>query len=230
VIASAPLVIPSGSPPPGTPYSQRESDANRRLLEANGLGGGPEAWRRAVRSVHPPLRAAAYQLLAEAAAGEDLALFEQGLADPDGATRAWAALGLERLRPGAGLEVLRQLAGEPPDFAEYGPLIAADALARLGDAAGLETLVHADATFDERVPVVQRLFWLARLGRPEIWPLYERALGEGIAVRELALMQLRELDTPEAVRVVERYVAAHPADAAETASARAFLAQRKPSP
>jgi hypothetical protein len=229
VISSSPIVISSGSPPPGTPFSQREADANRRLLEANGHGGGADAWRRAVGSEHAPLRAAAYQLLAEDPAAEDLALFEHGLGDPDGAARAWAALGLEQLRPGAGRAALLQLAGEAPEFAEYGPLIAAAALARLGDPAGLATVLRADAGFDERAPVVQRLFWFARLGCSEIWPLYERALGDAPAVRELAMTQLRELGVPEAVQVVERFVAAHPADAPATASARAFLAEREAS-
>jgi HEAT repeat protein len=228
VSSSAPIVIPSGSPPPGTPFSQHEAAAHRTLLEANGQGGGPEGWRSATRSEHPALRAAAYQLLAEDAAAEDLALFEHGLGDPDGAARAWAAFGLERLRPGAGRATLLQLAGEALEFAQYGPLIAAAALARLGDPAGLATVVRADATFDERIPVVQRLFWFARLGCPEVWPLYERALGEGPAIRELAMMQLRELGSPAAVRVVEHHVAAHPADAAATASGRAFLAEREP--
>lgn len=223
------IVIPSGSPPTGTPFSQREATAHRQLLEVNGHGGGPEVWRRAAQSDHPSLRAAAYQLLAENAATEDLALFERGLVDPDGATRAWAAFGLERLRAGVGRSVLLELTRRAPDFAEYGPLIAADVLARLGDPAGLATVVRADATFDERIPVVQRLFWFARLERPEIWPLYERALRDEPAVRELAITQLRELGSPEAVQIVKRYVATHPGDTVATASARAFLAERESS-
>jgi hypothetical protein len=221
VSTSPSIVISSSSPPPGTPFSQREAHAHRQLLEANGYGAEPAAWRRATCDEHPSLRAAGYQLLADEAAAEDLALFERGLRDPDGATRAWAALGAERVHPGAGRPVLLELAGGVPQFAEYGPLIAAAALARLGDPAGLPTVVRADAAFDERIPVVQRLFWFGRLGWPEIWPLYERALGDEPAVRELAMAQLRELGSIEAVQVVERYVASHPADAAP--SARAFL-------
>lgn len=220
-----PIVIPSGSPPPGTPFSQRESAAHRLLLDANGYGGA--GVRQAIRADDATLRAAAYQLLADASAADDAAIFDQGLRDSDGAVRAWAALGLERLRPGAGRPVLRQLAAGKLEFGDYAPLIAADALARLGDPAGLPTLSRADA-LDEPLAVLQRVFWFARLGSAEVWPRYERALASGGAARELALLQLRELASRDAVRVIERYVAAHPADAEDTASARAILAELAP--
>lgn len=221
-----PIVIPTGSPPAGTPFSQRESAGHRLLLEANGYGGATGV-RQALRADDATLRAAAYQLVADASTPDDASIFEQGLRDPDGAVRAWAALGLDRLRPGAGRPVLRQLAADKLTFGDYAPLIAADALARLGDPAGLPTLARADA-LDEPLAVLQRVFWFARLGCAEVWPRYERALAGGDAARELALLQLRELATPDAVRVIERFVTAHPADAEDTASARAVLAELQP--
>lgn len=156
--------------------------------------------------------------------------FERGLADDDLAARAWAAFGLERVRPGAGRATLRALADGPIEFAEYGALLAAAALARLGDATAFATIARADAEFDERVPVVQRLYWFGRLGVDEVWPLYAEALDDDApGVRELALLQLRELASAPARAVIERFIASRPEDDEQTAAARAVLQRIRPS-
>jgi hypothetical protein len=225
-VTAGSIVLTSQPAPPGTPFVERELVTARSMLEANGYAAEPAAWRRAAGSDEPSLRAFAFQLLAEGAADGDAARFERALGDRDGAVRAWAAFGLERIRPGAGRPALHELAGAPIEFADYGPLIAAAALARLGDPSGFATLVRAEAEPAMRVPVVQRLMWFAAHDVEAVWPAYARALEGAPVVRELAIMQLRELDQPRAREVLEAFVAAHPAGDPSTAGARAVLAQR----
>ncbi len=222
-----PVVIASGSPPAGTPYAAREAALSQHLLEHNGFAVSRMGTLRATESAHPALRVAAFHLLAETPLDEDRELFRHALSDREGAVRAWAAFGLERLSPGAGAPTLRALAAEPLQFAEYGPLIAAAALARLGDAAGLPAIQAAMSNTDEPVAVVQRLYWFAPLGREELWPLYERALEDARpGVRPLALLQLRQLAAPKATAVLERFAASLPADAPESLALRELLAER----
>src|SRR6188474_3550340 len=127
------IVIPSVPIPPGTPFSEREAVVHRGLLRVNGYASAPADDRAATASRQPALRAAAFALLARAPVADDLARFAQGAADPDPAVRAFAAFGLERLEPGRGAPVLREIAARDAEFGDYGPLIAAALLARLGD-------------------------------------------------------------------------------------------------
>lgn len=225
----ASIVISSKPTPPGTRFSERDVVTARSMLEANGFTADPAGWRRATECDEPSLRALGFQLLAEHADDVDPAVFERGVADRDGAVRAWAAFGLERLRPGAGRPVLAQLAARPIEFAEYGPLVAATALARLGDPSAFATLVRAEAEPTMRVPVVQRLYWFAKHDLDEVWAAYARALDDTQVLRDLAILQLRELDAPGARAVLDAFVASHPPDAPVTAGARAALAQRQAS-
>lgn len=223
----APLVISSGGPPPGTPYAAREAAASRVLLEANGYAGTRQGVLRAAESQHAVLREAAFHLLAEDAQPEELELLKHGAADGQGSVRAWAAFGLEKLQPGAGIAVLRELASRQPQFAEYAPLIAAAALARLGDPAGLATVEEAMSSFDEPLPVVRSLYWFAPLGRPELWPLYDRALADATpGVRQLALLQLRQLPNPEVRAVLQRFLDKGPPGSADVAVAQDILSAR----
>lgn len=222
-----PVVIASGSPPAGTSYAAREAALSQHLLEHNGFAASRMGTLRATESAHPALRVAAYHLLAEAPQPEDHELLLHGLRDREGAVRAWAAFGLERLAPGTGAPALHALAAEPLQFAEYGPLIAAAALARLGDAAGLPAMQAAMSNTDEPIAVVQRLYWFASLGRDELWPLFERALADPRpGVRPLALLQLRHLAAPQATAVLERFAASLPQDSAEASALRELLATR----
>lgn len=226
MISSSPIVISSGSPPPGTSYAERAIFADRSLLNANHFSDRV-GLVRAAESEHAALRGAAYHLLAEEATPQDEALLQRGLSDREGVVRAWAAFGLERLQRGAGISALHELARQAPAFAEYGPLVAASALARLGDPVGLETIRKALLDLDEPVAVVQHLYWFAALGRPEIWTLYEQALADPTPpVRELALLQLRQLSDPAALAVVQRFAAAHPEESAAASLARDILAER----
>ncbi len=220
------IVISSEGTPPGTRFVEREVLSARSMLEANGYADDPAAWRRATESDEPSLRALAFQLLAENAGGGDTAVFERGVRDRDGAVRAWAAFGLEQVQTGGGRPFLEELAVAPIEFAEYGPILAAAALARLGDPSAFATLVRAEGEPTMRVSVVQRLYWFASLDVDDVWPAYARALEGTQVLRDMAILQLRELGTPRAQKVLEAFVAAHPADASVTAGARAVLAQR----
>lgn len=222
-----PVVISSGSPPPGSAYATRETALSQHLLEHNGFAVSRMGTLRATESAHPALRVAAFHLLAEAPQAEDHELFLHGLHDREGAVRAWAAFGLERLSPGTGVPALRALAAESLQFAEYGPLVAAAALARLGDASGLPAMQAAMSNTNEPVAVVQRLYWFAALGRDELWPLYERALADvRPGVRPLALLQLRQLAEPQATAVLQRFAASLPQDSPEAGALRELLAER----
>lgn len=223
----APIVISSGSPPPGIPYDAREAAASRAFLESNGYAATRQGFERASESAHAVLRAAAFHLLAEDPREEEIEFLERGAADAEGEVRAWAAFGLEKLRPGAGVETLRALARQRPAFAEYGPLVAAAALARLGDPSGFATVKDAMESFDEPIAVVKRLYWFAALCGDELWPLYERALQDSTpGVRELALSQLRQLPDVEAAAVVERFAATHDPESTQGAIAREILSVR----
>jgi HEAT repeat protein len=207
------IVIPSIPIPPGTPFSEREAVVYRGLLRANGYDAVPAEYRRATGSSEPTLRAAAFALLARDPAAHDLARFAQGAEDPDLAVRAFAAFGLERLDPGRGAPVLREVAARDAGFGDYGPLIAAALLARLGDASGFATVERAMSVATARIPAIERLWPFARLRTPGIWAAYDQALASGDAVvREQVLAQLRELGSPEAVPVLERLLARLPDD------------------
>jgi len=214
MIADLPgIVIPSVAIPPGTAYSEREVQAQRALLRANGHDDTASGYRGAARADQPALRAAAFALLARDASDDDRVLFAQGAGDSDLAVRAYAAYGLERVAAGQGVPVLRDVAAHAPGFGEYGPLIAAALLAQLGDASGFPTVERAFATLGETHPVVDRLWPFARLRVPGVWPLYDRALASSdLVVREQALAQLREVGAPEAAPAVARLLARLPAD------------------
>jgi HEAT repeat protein len=220
----APIVISSAAPPVGTPYDLREVAASKAFLQSNGYADSRQGMVRATEAEHAALRTAAYHLLAEDAQSADRELLSKGLEDSESAVRAWAAFGLEKLHPGDGIDALREFASHQPQFAEYGPLVAAVALARLKDPAGFTTVQEAMHSFDERIPVVRCLFWFAPLGIPELWPLYELALADATpGVRQLALLQLRQLAAPEAAAVLQRHLAAQAPDSSEAEPAQAIV-------
>jgi HEAT repeat protein len=218
------IVIPSIPIPPGTPFSKRESEVYRGLLRANGYDAAPYGYRQATSSSEPALRAAAFALLAGEPGAEDLARLAQGAADPDPAVRAFAAFGLEQLHAGRGVPVLREVAARDAGFGDYGPLIAAALLARLGDASGFATVERALSVATARLPAVERLWPFARLRTPGVWDAYDQVLASGDPVtREQVLAQLRELGSPEAVPVLERLLARLPDDDAWTPAVHGLI-------
>jgi len=224
------MIIPSAHIPANLAFSQRESAVHWSLLESNGYLKDRAELRRATGSDQAVLRAAAFQLLAEDAQPEDLALFQQGSADPDSTADAWAAFGLERLHPTRGQETLKELAMRGPEFGQYASLIAASLLARLGDPSAFGTIRSAMREFAERPPVVQRLLPFAQLGVEEVWPLYAQALTEpSAAVKEMVLAQLRELHSSRAIPVLQQFVASQPDADPWTGVAQSLLAELRQS-
>lgn len=210
----AQLLIPSTPIPTGTPFSERESLVHRALLIANGYQATAIGYRRAAVSDEATLRTAAFQLLAREPIEEHLVLFEHGVADRTASVRAFAAFGLDQLRPGRGLAILHELAARPLEFGDYAPLIAAALLACRGDPSGFPTVERALNELGEPRAVVARLWPFARLGVVGVWARYDQALAtDDLTVREQVLAQLRELGEVDplgavaAAPVLARFVA-----------------------
>lgn len=218
-------VIGVAEPLTRTPYSEWERVEHRGLLAANGVAADRAAWRTAAQNPSPSLRAAACALLAETPAPDDRATLTAAAGDGDPTVRAWAALGLARLGEHAQRAALRALADQTPD-GNTGALVAAGALARLGDASALPTIAAAFEDDAARAYAVKWLFDFARLPGADVWPLYARALRDpSEATRGVALAQLGELRDPRSVPVLEAFVAAHPGDGGQPQLARELLAE-----
>ncbi len=218
-----PIVLSSThSMPPGTPFSRWDHYDRLDLLRANGFGPDRAAWCRAALDGEPVLRGAALALLAEAPVEADRGCLERALTDRDPSARAWAALATARLGRAQSQAELRRLAAQPLEFGDSSPLIAAVALARLGDAAGYPAVTAAMSRPDSRILAVRCLFDFARLA--DVWPQFAGALGDADpAVRELALAQLEELRDRRSAGILEQFVAASH-DEAQQARARALIA------
>jgi HEAT repeat protein len=218
-----PMVLSSThSMPPGTPFSRWDHYDHLDLLRANGFGSDRAAWCRAALDDEPAVRGAALALLAEAPVEADRGCLERALTDRDPSARAWAALATARLGRAQSQADLRQLAAQPLAFGDSSPLIAAVALARLGDAGGLPAVTAALARPDSRALAVRCLFDFARLA--DVWPQLASALGDADpTVRELALAQLEELRDRRSAGILEQFVAVSH-DEAQQARARALLA------
>jgi HEAT repeat protein len=218
-----PLVISSAhSMPPGTPFSRWDHYDHLDLLRANGIAPDRAAWCQAALGDELILRGAALALLAEAPAEVDRGCLEHALSDRDPSVRAWAALATARLGRAQSQADLRQLAAQPLAFGDSSPLIAAVALARLGDAAGFPAVSAALSRPDSRVLAVRCLFDFAQLA--DVWPQFASALGDADpTVRELALAQLEELRDRHSAGILEQFVAASH-DEPQLARARALLA------
>lgn len=219
-------VIGAAEPLDRTPYSKWEHVEHSGLLEANGVAADRASWRSAVGNPSPVLRAAACGLLAEAPEADDRAALTTAVGDADASVRAWAALGLVRLGDDRRRSALRALAAKPATSGDPGALVAAGALARLGDGSGLLTVAAALEHAEVRMFAVKWLFDFARVPGADVWPLYARALRDPAeTVRGVALAQLGELRDPRAVPLLEAFVADNAAAAGQLQVARALLAE-----
>jgi HEAT repeat protein len=218
-----PMVISSThSMPPGTPFSRWDHYDHLDLLRANGFGSDRAAWCRAALGDEAVLRAAALALLAEAPAEADRSCLERALSDRDPSTRAWAALATARLGRVQSQGELRELAAQPLASGDSSPLIAAVALARLGDATGFPAVTAALSRVASRALAVRCLFDFARIA--DVWPQFAIALGDSDpVVRELALVQLEELRDRRSADILQQFVTASHDEARQT-RARALLA------
>jgi len=218
-----PVISSTHSMPARTPFSQWEHYEHLDRLRANGAGAGRDDWHRAVLDGEPLVRGAAAALLAESPQEADRASLERGLADPDPSVRAWAALGTARLGRVESKPELHQLAAQPLTFGDGSPLVAAVALARLGDGTAFPAVIAALARPESRTSAVRCLLDFARLS-VDVWSPYAAALSDPEpTIRELALAQLEELRDRRATAILEQFVAAGPRDEGQQARARHLL-------
>lgn len=222
------MISSTHAQPAGTPFSRWEHNEHLDVLRANGFGAARNDWSRATTHDAALVRQAAYALLAEAPTPVDRAVLEHGLIDVDPTVHALAALGTARLGRAESTAELHALAAQPLSFGDSAPLVAAVALARLGDAGGFPAVTAALARADSKVTAVRCLFDFARLS-VDVWPHYAAALSDPDAtIRELALVQLEELRDRRATTMLEHFVAGGPHDDAQQARARQLLATLAP--
>jgi hypothetical protein len=223
-------VISSGrEPPPGTPYPQWEHYEHAGLLEANGFSAQRATWAAAARHEEAAIRAAACALYAEAPQVGDRAVLETAARDRSPRVRAWALLGLARLGDEARISDLRALAATAVDPGEGAALVAAAALARLGDATGVAAVRARMSEDRTRLEATRWLFDVARVDPTAAWPLFALALADPTpVVRSLALSQLEALRDPRSRALLEPLTSSGPGDELERARVRALLASLPP--
>jgi hypothetical protein len=213
------IVIPSVPIPPGTPFSEREAVVHRGLLHANGYDTAA-TYRRATASQEPTLRAAAFELLSHDRWQKTSRCSRRASRIQ---TQRFAVRGVRRRAAPAWPGRADVARGRRwLEFGDTSPLIAAVALARLGDASGFPAVTAGLARPDSRISAVGCLFDFALLAN--VWPYFASALGDSDpTIRELALVQLEELRDRRSAGILEQF-AAGSHDDGQQARARALLA------
>ena len=213
--------------PEGIPYADTEDHRSRELLRANGIGLSCPELVEALRADLDVLAAAAAHTLGVngcTEAIEDLRAVARGPAD---LARAEAAYALARLGDDQGEALLRDCLFLPPDAYVAAPL-AAGYLARLGDPSGFDTVQRAFEVPLAPIRVLackQLWFFVPFHGREglDVFAAFERALSDpDPGVGWQALVQLRELDHPEARSLLERYARNGADEGLRAAAARAL--------
>ena len=216
------LVLETPDPPAGTCWADVEDFRARELLKANGVALTQDALAAALTSPIGVLQAAAARTLGSLGDRAAIAALRPLAQAPDDLSQVEAAYALVRLGQDdyRGILVARL---EDPVRACLGPMVAAGGLARLGDPTGYPVIARC---FDEDNLVVrlvaskQLLFFVRFHGTRTVdgqaidaWGMFEHALRDPHPdVQWSALVQLRELPTPEARRLLDAY-GAHAGDA-----------------
>lgn len=194
------------------PYSEWETHRSQELLTANGFGNTPAEWRRAAEHSSGLIRGTAYYLLTRQPDPQDEALFRQGLKDIDETVQSLAAEGLYRLGDDSALPTLQRIAQLDVNAHLAAPR-AASLLAELGDPTAFATIERAMANEQGyiRLSAIQYIPSFVPLhgqrygsGQTiDIWGIYCQALEDtDLQVRAVAEMQLQELNSPEALKVL----------------------------
>lgn len=195
------------------PYSQWEVHRSKELLAANGFGDAPAEWRRAAEHHSGLIRGTAIYLLTRQPDPQDEALFRQELEDIDETAQALAAFGLARLGDTSALPTLQRIADLDVNANLAAPR-AAGLLAELGDPTAFATIARAMTSGQGyiRLSAVQFVPPFVPLHgqsygaeQPiDIWALYCQALEDpDIQVRAVAELQLQEINSAEALQVLE---------------------------
>jgi hypothetical protein len=195
------------------PYSEWEEVRSQELLTANGFGNTPAEWRRAAGHADGLIRGTAFYLLARVPDPLDEALYRAGLEDSDQNVQSLVAYALYRLGDTSAESTLVRIAQLDANAHLAAPL-AASLLAELGDPSAFATIEQAMASQLGyiRLTAVQYVpSFVPFQGQDygsgltiDIWALYCRALeDEDSQVQSVAEMQLQELKSPEALKVLE---------------------------
>lgn len=206
------VVLPPVQPVEG-PFSESETQRNRQILTANGFGDTIAEWRRAAEHTNGLIRVAAYHLLTRQPDSQDEGLFRRGLQDRDESVRALAAYGLIRLGDDSVKGVIEEIARLDVE-AFLGAPRAAGILGELGEPAGFATILRG---MKSNLSVIR--VWTMKNALPfaalhgqeyasgktiDIWALYTQALQDSDRnVRQVARAQLLELNTPQALKILE---------------------------
>jgi hypothetical protein len=211
ITVTSDVVIPSYEPL-DVPYSEWEAYRSQELLAANGFGDTRDEWRRAAGHSSGLIRSAATYLLSREPEPQDEALFRVGLEDTDQNVQSLAAYGLYKLGDESVVPTLETIAGLDVNVYTAAPR-AAGILGEIGEPAAFATI---EAAMDSELVYV-RLFAIENAppfvplhgetyapGKTiDIWALYRRALqDESSQVSSVARMELEELDSPEARRLL----------------------------
>jgi HEAT repeats len=191
------------------PYPDVEDHRSRELLRANGIGLSCPELAEALRADLEVLRAAAAHTLGANGCSDAVAELRAVARGRDDLARAEAGYALARLGDAEGEGVLRACLALPPD-AYVGAPVAAGYLARLGDPAGFESVQRALGVplTPVRVLACKQLWFFVPFHEQaiDVFAEYRRALqDDDPGVRWQALVQLRDLEHPEARALLEAY-------------------------
>ena len=203
-------------PPRDMAYSEFEDFRNREILRANGISLSEAELIHALKENTNIVQAAAVHTLGSLSSRAAISILKKLVASSEDLVKVEAAYALARLGFSEGKEALVKCLDYPVD-AYLSPAIAAGYLAQLGDPQGFKTIVRC---FDVDIPAIRmlackQLYFFARFqamqdadGKTtDLCSLFERALKDSDTdVQWQALVQLRELGSPDCRNILERYV------------------------
>lgn len=208
------LNIPN--PPPELTYSQFEDFRNRAILRANGISLSEVELIAALTKERNVLQAAAAHTLGSLSSRAATPILKDLLSSSEDLVKVEAAFALARLGVREGKDALVQCLSYSVDAYLF-PAIAAGYLAQLDDPQGFNTIINC-LNVDIppiRVLACKQLYFFVRFqGRPnkgrdsiDVYGLFDRALKDhGTDIQWQALVQLREIRSPESKSLLERYV------------------------
>lgn len=214
IIITSDVVIPDYGPL-DVPYSEWETHRSQELLDANGFGNTADEWRRATQHSSGLIRSTAYYLLTRHPEQQDEVLFRQGLDDIDQTAQALSIYGLYRLGDKSALPVLEGIAQLDVN-AHTAATRAAGILAEMGEPTAFATIqkaMNSDLGYIRLFSIRNAMPFVALHGQPyasgktiDIWSLYSQALQDkDIQVRSVAKLQLQELNSPEALELLQNH-------------------------
>ena len=208
------VVIPEYEPL-DVPYSEWETHRSQELLQANGFGNTIDEWRRATQHSSGLIRGTAYYLLTRHPVQQDEVLFRQGLDDIDETVQALSAYGLYSLGDKSTLPTLERIAQLDVN-AHIAATRAAGVLAEMGRPTAFVTIqkaMNSDLGYIRLFAIQNVMPFVSLHGQTyasgkaiDIWDLYSQALqDESSQVRSVARLQLRELNAPEALELLQSH-------------------------